>query len=96
VFFVSFFSGNWVTWVTFELIFMHIVVHNWGLGATAIVYSADILDDLAPLIIVLRMCSFTVALSSEYMIEYIGVSYLFLIFALVSALLHIFLRKWII
>lgn len=64
IYIVGFMPVELSTPFNFVLIFGHIIVHNWGLGATAIVYCADIVDDLSLLIIVLRFCSFCVALAS--------------------------------
>lgn len=50
------------------LIFAHIVTHNKSLGAMGIVYCADILNDLSWMTVSIKVCSFTVALTSEYMI----------------------------
>lgn len=61
-------DGEVGRWMVLGLVGVHIVVHNRGLGAMAIVYCADVLDDLGGMIVAIKVCSFMVALTSEYMI----------------------------
>lgn len=49
-------------------IFLHMVVHNRGLGSMCIIYCADILENLSWMIVGIKVCSFTVVLTSEFMI----------------------------
>ncbi len=85
-----------VNYLVLALIATHIVIHNKGLGAMAIVYCADILDDLSPMIVAIKICSFSVAMTSEYMIEYLGISNMFVIYAGLSAFAHVYVRSWVI
>lgn len=62
------FLGSGQKLLIMVLIFAHIVTHNKSLGAMGIVYCADILNDLSWMTVSIKVCSFTVALTSEYMI----------------------------
>ena len=74
------------------LIFGHIFVHNMSLSPVCIVYCAEIVEDITWVIITLKMCSFTVALTADYMIEYLGFGNMFFVFGIISILVYLFLR----
>lgn len=74
-------------------IFVHILVHNWSLGSVCIIYAADLLNDLTYVIVMLKICSFSVAMSSEYLIEWVGIGQTFLMYGLISLGCFIFLRR---
>lgn len=61
-------SPHLVNYLIIFLIMIHIIVHNKGLGPICIVYCADIMENLNWMIIAIKICSFTVAMTSEYMI----------------------------
>lgn len=61
-------SAYFVNYFIIFLIMVHIVVHNKGLGSICIIYCADILENLNWMIIAIKICSFTVAMTSDYMI----------------------------
>lgn len=94
--FLGFLGSFYQNLIIMILIFGHIIVHNKSLGAMGIVYCADILDDLSWMTVSIKICSFTVAMTSEFMIEYLGISNMFLIFALLSGFAHVFVSKWMI
>lgn len=61
-------SDSFTNYIVVSFIMAHIVVHNRGLGSMCIIYCADILDNLNWMIISIKICSFTVSMTSEYMI----------------------------
>ena len=73
-------------------IFGHIFVHNMSLSPTCIVYCAEIVEDITWVIITLKVCSFSVAMTADYMIEYLGFGNMFMVFGFMSILIYLFLR----
>lgn len=57
-------SNELTNYLIICLIIVHIVVHNKGLGSMCIIYCADILENLNWMIITIKICSFTVAMTS--------------------------------
>lgn len=57
-------SNELTNYIIICLIMVHIVVHNKGLGSMCIIYCADILENLNWMIIAIKICSFTVAMTS--------------------------------
>ena len=74
------------------LLFGHILVMNLTLGSVCIIYCSDILTDLTWVIFTLKLCAFTVALTTEYMIEYLGIGLMFMVYFVLSAGSFAFLR----
>ena len=63
-----------------------------SLSPVCIVYCAEIVEDITWVIITLKMCSFSVALSADYMIEYLGFGNMFFVFGVLSIVVYLFLR----
>lgn len=74
------------------LIFLHIMTMNLTLGPCCIIYCAEIVEDITWIIITLKGCALVIALSTEYMIEYIGLGFMFLIFFGLTIIAHLFIR----
>ena len=63
-----------------------------SLSPTGIVYCAEIVEDITWVIITLKVCSFSVAMTADYMIEYLGFGNMFMVFGFMSILIYLFLR----
>ena len=78
------------------LIFSHIFVHNMSLSPVCVVYCTEIVEDIWWIIITLKVCSFSIAMTADYMIEYLGFGNMFLIFGIISVGLFLYLNPRII
>lgn len=74
------------------LIFMHLFAMNLTLGPCCIIYCTEVVEDITWMIITLKGLALSIALTSEYMIEYIGIGFMFFIFFWLTLLAHVFLR----
>lgn len=74
------------------LIFTHLLVMNMTLGPCCVVYCAEIVADITWMIILLKGLALLIALTTEYLIEYVGIGFMFLIFFGLGLCAHIFLR----
>jgi hypothetical protein len=74
------------------LIFTHLLVMNLTLGSCCIVYCAEIVADITWMIILLKGLALIIALTTDYMIEYLGIGFMFLIFFGLGLCAHVFLR----
>lgn len=61
------------------------------LGPVCIIYCTEILEDITWVIFTLKACALLVALTTEYMIEYLGLALMFLVFFVLTAASFIFL-----
>jgi hypothetical protein len=75
------------------LIFLHLLSINLTLGPCCIIYCTEIVADITWIIITIKGLTLLIAFTSEYMIEYLGLGYMFLIFFGFTFLAHLFLRK---
>ena len=78
------------------LLFLHIFVMNMTLGAICIVYCAEIVEDITWVIITLKIGSLSMALGTDYMIQFLGIGKMFLLFGALTFLIFLFLRGKII
>jgi hypothetical protein len=62
------------------LIFMHLLYINLTLGPCCIIYCTEIVADITWIIITIKGLTLLIAFTSQYMIEYLGLGYMFLIF----------------
>jgi hypothetical protein len=51
------------------LLYLHVITFNFSLGPICIIYSAELVPDMAPIIVALRFATFLVALSTNYIIH---------------------------
>lgn len=78
------------------LLFLHIFVMNMTLGAICIVYCAEIVEDITWVIITLKIGSLSMALGTDYMIQFLGIGKMFLLFGALTFIVFLFLRGKII
>ncbi len=65
---------------------------NLTMGPLNIVYCTEIVVDITWMIILTKGFTLLIALTSEYMIEYLGLGYMFLIFFVLTVIAHLYLR----
>lgn len=75
------------------LIFAHIFIMNLTLGPCCIIYCTEILEDISWVIVCFKGTTLLIALSTDDMIEYMGIGYMFLIFFGLTFCSHLFLRS---
>ena len=90
---IQLFSSKLAEVLIVLLLFVHILVFNMTLGPVCIIYCAEIVEDITYIIITLKLLSLTMAVSSEYMIEYLGIGKMFLLFAVLTSLAHLFMEE---
>lgn len=73
------------------LLFVHIAAFNVTLGPVCIIYCTEILEDITWIIITLKALSLTMAVISEYMIEYMGIGFMFLLFGVLTFCAFVYL-----
>lgn len=74
------------------LLYAHVITFNFSLGPVAIMYAAELVPNLTPVIVTLRFANFLVALSTNYIIHEFGIGQLFLVFGVLSAVAHTYLQ----
>ena len=67
-----------------------------SLSPVCVVYCTEIVEDIWWIIITLKVCSFSIAMTADYMIEYLGFGNMFLIFGIISIGLLLYLSPRII
>lgn len=85
--------GGGVDVLCVGLIFLHVVIHNMTLSPCCVIYCAEVFEDFSYIMITLKICSMSVALSAEYMIEFLGFGSMFGIFGVASLFCYFFLRN---
>lgn len=75
------------------LLFVHIAAFNMTLGPVCIIYCTEILEDITWIIITLKALSLTMAVISEYMIEYLGIGFMFLLFGVLTLCSFVYLSS---
>ena len=75
------------------LLYVHVIAFNFSLGPVAIIYAAELVPNLTPIIVTLRAATFFVALSTNYIIHEFGIGQLFLMFGVLSAVAHTYLNR---
>lgn len=73
------------------LLYLHIITFNFSLGPVGIIYAAQLVPNLTPIIVTLRFATFLVALSTNYIIHEFGIGQLFLMFGVLSTIVHTYL-----
>ncbi len=76
-------SAGWDQYVMYA-IFIHIGGFSLSLGPVTVVYISEILRDISPYMTLIWIETIFIALSSNLLIEYIGIGKLFLLYALIS------------
>lgn len=74
------------------LIYCHIITFNFSLGPVGIIYAAELVPNLIPIIVTLRFCTFLVALTTNYIIHEFGIGQLFLMFGILSGVAQYYLH----
>jgi hypothetical protein len=80
-----------VNYIIIALIYLHIVVFNFSLGPVGIIYAAELVSNLIPIIVTLRFLTFLVALSTNFIIHEFGIGQLFFMFGTFSSIAQYFL-----
>lgn len=80
-----------VHYIIIALIYLHIVVFNFSLGPVGIIFAAELVPNLIPIIVTLRFITFLVALSTNYIIHEFGIGQLFFMFGTLSTIAQYYL-----
>jgi MFS family permease len=82
-----------LSYLTVMLIYAHVIIFNFSLGPVAVIYAAELVPNMTPMIVSLRTATFMVALSTNYIIHEFGIGQLFLLFGVLTAVAHTFLQR---
>ena len=82
-----------LSYLTVMLIYAHVIIFNFSLGPVAVIYAAELVPNMTPMIVSLRTATFLVALSTNYIIHEFGIGQLFLLFGVLTAVAHTFLQR---
>jgi len=67
------------------IVFSHIIGFSLSMGPIALLYIAEILENISPMVMLLWFETILVAMFSDYMITLMGLSHTFLLYAIISA-----------
>ena len=84
-------SPSIVHYIIISLIYMHVIAFNFTLGPICILYSAELVDNMTPIIMSLRASTFLVALTTNYIIHEYGIGQLFLIYSILTGICYYYL-----
>jgi MFS family permease len=79
------------SYLIIALLYIHVIVFNFSLGPVCIIYAAELIPNITPVIITLRICTFLVALTTNYLIHEFGIGQMFLMFGVLSMIAHYYL-----
>lgn len=79
--------------VLIVFIFLHLIAMNLTLGPCCIVYCSEIVEDITWVIMTLLGLALLTALTSDFMMEYLGLGAMFFIFFTLTLGAQIFLRS---
>ena len=74
------------------LFYSHVIVFNFTLGPICILYAAELVSNLTPVIVTKRTVNLTVAISTNYIMYEFGIGPMFLLYAVLSLVVHYYLR----
>lgn len=74
------------------LFYLHVIVFNFTLGPVGILYAAELVDNLTPVIFTKRMVNLLIAISTNYLMHEFGIGPMFLMYAMLSLLAHYYIR----
>jgi MFS family permease len=74
------------------LFYLHVIVFNFTLGPVCILYAAELVSNLAPVIVTKRLVNLIVAISTNYLLHEVGIGPMFLLYAVLSLAVHYYLR----
>ena len=74
------------------LIYSHIIIFNFSLGPVCIIYAAELVTNITPIIVTKRMVNLMVAISTNYLMHRYGIGPLFLLYGVLSLVAHSYLR----
>lgn len=75
-----------------SLIYVHIIIFNFSLGPVCIIYAAELVTNITPIIVTKRMANLMVAASTNYLIHEFGIGPMFLLYGVLSLVTHSYLR----
>jgi hypothetical protein len=87
----SYIRIEYTHYLIISLIFIHVITFNCSLGPVCIIYAVELVTDITPIILTLKICSLCVALSTNFLMKTIGLGLMFLIYAFISTLSFIYL-----
>lgn len=79
-------------YILISLIYLHIVIFNFSLGPVCIIYAAELVTNITPIIVTKRMVNLMVAASTNYLIHEFGIGPMFLLYGVLSLITHSYLR----
>jgi len=87
----DYYSSNVLHYLIIIMLYVHIIAFNFSLGPVCIVYATELVPNLTPIVVAQRVCTFLVALSTNYLIHEFGIGQMFLMFGVLSLIAHYYL-----
>jgi len=85
-------SRDFYHYTLIVLFYAHVIVFNITLGPICILYAAELVSNLTPVIVTKRTVNLTVAISTNYLMHEFGIGPMFLLYAVMSLVVHYYLR----
>ena len=74
------------------LFYLHVIVFNFSLGPICILYAAELVDNITPVIVTKRLVNLIVAISTNYLMHEVGIGPMFFLYGVLSLAVHYYLR----
>lgn len=103
IIFLSLFTGAMVAYfvedhesITVFVVFTHVLGFSVSLGPITMLYAVEALEDLKPVIISYWALNLIITFSSDFLIESVGISIMFTIFAVCTLLCLLFFSRYLV
>jgi SP family galactose:H+ symporter-like MFS transporter len=88
----SLFRKDIYNYLLIALLYIHIIIFNFTLGPVCIIYAAELVTNITPIIVTKRLVNLMVAASTNYLIHEFGIGPMFLLYGMLSLVAHTYLR----
>lgn len=74
------------------LIYIHVIVFNFTLGPICILYAAELVTNITPIVVTKRILCLLAAASTNYLIHEYGIGPMFLLYGVLSLVAYYYLK----